>query len=386
MPFNIDEHLQELTDLRHRLHSAPEVAGSEAQTAKTMAGFLKDTSPDHLEMQVGGEGILATYEGDEDGPHVLIRCELDALPIAEENDMEYQSQNEGKGHKCGHDGHMAILAGVARWLQEERPKKGKVTLLLQPAEETGEGATRVLEDARFQALQPDYCFALHNLPGYAKHHVVVKEDTFAAASVGLKVHYRGTTAHAAHPEEGKSPVPAVAKLLEGLSSLPQYKMPMNASAKVTVVHTALGEQAFGTSPGEATVSATLRTFSNDILQQLQEECLQLVEGLAETYGLSWDHEWVEAFPVTENHPEAVSIIRSAAEKISIETETNKVPFGWSEDFGRITGTFRGALFGLGAGESQPALHAGNYDFPDDLIPTGVAMFIQIIKEVNNSNG
>ncbi|HET6528600.1 MAG TPA: amidohydrolase [Balneolaceae bacterium] len=381
MPFRIDQHVQQLIELRHKLHSIAEVSGSESKTADVIADFLKKTSPDSLQTGVGGEGILATYEGRSDHPHILLRCELDALPIPDVNEVDYRSKTEGTGHKCGHDGHMSILCGAACWLQNEKPD-ATVTLLFQPAEETGQGAKWMMGDEKFKKLQPDYCFALHNLPGYKKHQIVVKDDVFAAASTGLTVDFKGQTSHAAHPEEGKSPALALAQFIQSISSVPQFVTAMNKSAKVTVVHAAMGELAFGTSPGKGTVSATLRAWQNETLELLKEECLQLAGGLAETYMLEVSHEWREAFSSTINSAEAVGVIKSAAEALEFEMKEKEYPFEWSEDFGRFINKIPGAMFGLGAGKDHPPLHAQDYDFPDDIISTGISMFIQIIKEVN----
>ncbi|HEX6983660.1 MAG TPA: amidohydrolase [Balneolaceae bacterium] len=380
MPPRIDQHLQQLIDLRHKLHSIAEVSGSESETAAVITNFLKKTSPDELQTGVGGEGILATYGRNPNHPHILLRCELDALPIPDVNDLDYRSQTEGVGHKCGHDGHMSILCGVACLLQDEKPG-AKVTLLFQPAEETGEGARKMMDDEKFQNLQADYCFALHNLPGYKKHQIVVKDDVFAAASIGLTIQFKGETSHAAHPEQGKSPALAMCQLIQALSSVPQFHTPMNKSAKVTVVHAEMGELAFGTSPGKATISATLRTWQDEVLELLKKECLQLAMGLAKTYSLEMNHEWSESFSSTINNAEAVRMIKKSAEGLKFEMKKKKYPFEWSEDFGHFTKKIPGAMFGLGSGKEHPPLHAENYDFPDEVIPTGVSMFMQIIKEV-----
>lgn len=383
MPFNIDQHLQELTDLRHHLHAKAEVSNEEQQTSSLIADFLQKTDPDHLKTRVAGNGILATYEGANEGTHVLIRCELDALPIPDPNEVEYQSQTEGVGHKCGHDGHMAMVCGVAKLLQDHPLESGKVTLLFQPAEETGEGAKRVIEDSQFQQLEPDYCFALHNLPGFKKHQIVVRDDVFAAASVGLIVNFKGSTAHAAHPEQGRSPALAMAQTVQAFSSVPQFYSPLEKAAKVTVINASLGERAFGTSPGDAAVMATLRTYDEQLLHHLKEKCLQIAERTAQTYQLSVDHEWVEPFPATVNTEEGTTIVTKAAETLNLEINKKNSPFSWSEDFGHFTKSINGAMFGLGAGEQQPALHSGDYDFPDEVIATGVSMFMQILNEVTN---
>lgn len=381
MPFNIDKHLQELTALRHKLHATAEVSGSEKKTSALIKDFLKSTSPNSIQTRVGGYGIFATYEGKTQGPHILIRCELDALPIPDVNEVEYRSKTDGVGHKCGHDGHMSIACGVARTLSENGLLAGKVTVLFQPAEETGEGARRVLDNAKFQQLSLDYCFALHNLPGFKKHQIVVRENVFSAASTGLIVNFSGSTAHAAHPEQGKSPALAVAQTIQAFSTVPQFYSPLEEAAKVTVIHANLGEHSFGTSPGEGTVMATLRTYDDALLEKLKEKCVQIADRTAETYELSVGYEWVEPFPSTVNNLEAVEVVQSAARELDYNTHPKESPFSWSEDFGHFTKQIDGAMFGLGVGKEHPALHAENYDFPDEVIATGVDMFIEIINEV-----
>ncbi len=139
---------ENLVHLRRHLHSIAEVSGQENNTAKYITDFLQSCSPDEIITGIGGNGILARFGEQNAAPSILIRCELDALPIPDKNTVEYKSQNNGVGHKCGHDGHMAIVCGVAQKLAEQQIKKGNVLLLFQPAEETGEGARRVLEDLR----------------------------------------------------------------------------------------------------------------------------------------------------------------------------------------------------------------------------------------------
>lgn len=384
MPFNIDRHLDELTELRHRLHAMAEVSGEEQQTSEHIADFLESTDPDQLQTGIGGNGILATYESGSEGPHILVRCELDALPISDDLEAEYRSETDGVGHKCGHDGHMAMICGVAKLLQQEPLKSGKVTLLFQPAEETGEGAKRIIEDEHFQELDLDYCFALHNLPGFEKHQIVLRKEVFAAASVGLIVDFQGNTAHAAHPEEGKSPALAMAQTVQAFSSAPQFYSPLEKAAKVTVINANLGERAFGTSPGRATVMATLRTYDGDLLERLKEKCLEIAERTAETYELSVDHEWVEPFPATINSESGYKLVKTAAEKLEYDIHEKSSPFSWSEDFGHFTAEIPGAMFGLGIGKDHPALHAEAYDFEDEVIPNGVSMFMQIINEISSN--
>lgn len=192
----------QLIELRKELHKYPELSGKESQTAKRIIEFAKRFNPDEIISKVGGEGVLVIFEGEQKGKTILIRCDLDALPIDEENAFEHKSVYENISHKCGHDGHMSIVSGLIPILSENKIKKGKVVLLFQPAEETGQGASLVLSDAKFTKLKPDFAFALHNLPGFKKNQIIIKKDVFASASKGLIIRLKGKTSHAGEPERG----------------------------------------------------------------------------------------------------------------------------------------------------------------------------------------
>ena len=378
-----NEQHQQLVDLRHHIHKFPELAHHERETASHITDLLKKTQPDELLTGIGGSGIMAVYEGDSPGPSLMLRSELDALPISEPAalDIAYRSENSGISHKCGHDGHMSILAGVALVLGQIRPAKGKICLLFQPAEEVGEGAQKILDDPKFQQNEPDYMLALHNLPGYPINSIIVRDGIFAAASVGMKTHLRGDTSHAAHPEDGRSPALAVAQLINTISALPQFHVPLSDAAKATIIHARIGEQAFGTSPGEAEVMATLRAFENRWLDRMADRAEKLVKSTAAMYGLEYKIDWVEPFRATSSRSEINQHIRKTAHKMNLELVEPNKPFAWSEDFGRFTEKYEGALFGLGAGIDQPQLHASAYDFPDELIASGTDVFLGIMESM-----
>jgi len=369
-----------LVRLRQDLHSRPELSGKEKETSGTIRDFLSKCDPDRIIEGLGGHGLAAVYNGRAKGSRILLRCELDGLPIPETLDLPYASRNPGVGHKCGHDGHMAIIAGVACHLMNNRPSQGSVVLLFQPSEENGMGAAKVIDDPGFRDIEPDFAFALHNLPGFPMGSVIVRKGVFASASTGLKILLHGETSHAAEPEGGKSPAMAVAQLISGLSSLPQYAVPIHRAAKVTVIFARIGEIAFGTSPGEGSVMATLRAYSQDVIDILIKRALRLAEKVSETYDLKMEWEVVEPFPATDNDPESVDVVEASAERLGMPIIQLETPFGWSEDFGHFTDRYRGALFGLGAGEEQPVLHHPTYDFPEALIEPGVKVFSEIIRK------
>lgn len=375
-----DSDLKKLRELRHNLHRNPELSGKERRTSQFIANFLRSLNPDELHVNLGGYGIAAVFNGSEAGAHFLFRCELDALPIEEETELEYRSQQKGVSHKCGHDGHMAIVSGLAHLLGKKRPTHGKVTLLFQPAEETGAGAALVLEDDFFKASAPDFVFALHNLPGYPLHQVIVKTGAFNPAVHSLIVHFKGATSHAAEPEKGTNPALAMAKLVNRLMEMNEGEPRTAHFITIVPVYQKLGEKAYGVSAGEGEVHFTMRSDTQLRMRQLEEKTEQAVREIATEYGLLYTTEWIEPFAASSNHEDAVNLIRGAASDLGFDYHAPEVPFRWGEDFGLFTQKYKGALFCLGAGENCPALHSPDYDFPDEIIETGIRIFYRISQK------
>lgn len=373
--------IQELIDFRKTLHRYPEVSGEERETARKASEFLKHSDPDEIITGVGGNGIIAVYKGDADGKNVLIRCELDALPIAEVNNFIYSSENQGQGHMCGHDGHMAIVAGLSRKLKEDRPEKGTILLLFQPAEENGEGARAVIMDKRFIQLKPDYVFALHNLPGYPKNEIVLKRGTFTAAVNSMIISLTGKTSHAGEPDKGINPALAMAEIIVDINKLNNPDT-FDNFRQISYIHASMGEKAYGVSAGEAELGFTFRCWTTEERDQLGQQMAGLAKRIGAKHKLQVNISYTESFHANKNADEAIDIIDKAATNLNYSVTWQPLPHRFGEDFGLFTDKYTGALFGLGSGENTPALHNPDYDFPDDIINTGIDMFYRIIREIN----
>ncbi|PXF32436.1 peptidase M20 [Pokkaliibacter plantistimulans] len=378
------------TGLRRELHQQPELSGEEAATAQRILALFRPWQADEVHTGLGkvdgqpGTGMAFVFNGAEPGPTTLIRGELDALPIQEKGQCQHQSCIPGVAHLCGHDGHMTMVASLGATLSRQRPIKGRVILAFQPAEETGAGAVSMVQDPDFASLLPDYAFALHNVPGLPLGKVVVKAGSFNCASRGMIIRLTGKTSHAAHPENGRSPALALARLIQSLSALPQQLEGFN---RVTIIHALLGEVAFGTSPGDAVLMATLRTETNDAMNFLVEAASRLAAEEAERDGLEWALEWQDVFRASVNSEEGAAQVVAACHRNGIEVEVADKGYRWSEDFGIFTEVAKnGAMFALGAGERSPQLHNPDYDFPDALLPIGNALFLSLIRQINGLQG
>lgn len=370
-----------LEEFRKELHRNPELSDNEKQTALRIKNFISEFGPDEIIEGIGGYGLAFVFRGDKEGPCILFRSELDALPIDEVNTFSYRSVEAGISHKCGHDGHMTILSGFAEVIAGDRPKKGSIVLLFQPSEETGQGARRVLKDPKFKTIKPDYVFALHNLPGYQLGSVIVKENIFSSASIGLITRLKGKTSHAAEPEKGLNPAFAMAAVLSEFEKFNNTERKEERIQIITPIFVRLGEKAFGTNPGYAEMMFTIRATFTEDFEMLKKYTLENIREQVSAAGLQLEHEWIEEFPNTMNNSECVEIIKQAAHLSDIKIEELKYPFRWSEDFGHFLKDFKGAIFGIGSGMDQPALHNPDFDFPDELIETGINMFNNISKIV-----
>lgn len=383
MPVQVlpEKDLSVLYYLRQQLHQQPELSGAEEATAQTIESFLLPSRPTKIIRQLGGHGLAIVYDSGQPGPSLGFRAELDALPIHEENDLPYHSRQNGVSHKCGHDGHMSIIAGLGLWLQANPLPRGRVTLLFQPAEETGHGAGAIIKDPRWQNIKPDWLFGLHNIPGYPLGEIFCKEGAFCAASQGLLLKLEGVTSHAAEPEKGLNPARALATIMLQLEELPHMDFPWRQQVFATPIFAQLGEKAFGTSAGYAEYGLTLRTFEKSDMHQLQEQAEAIIASVCKTNKLSYTISYQDVFPATDNHQAATAYVRNAAGDAGLPYHELSSAFRWSEDFGWYSNSCPTAFAGLGAGEQHAPLHHPDYDFPDEAIAPGVTLFTGIIKRI-----
>lgn len=370
------DQIAQLTDIRHALHAAPELSGAEQQTAESIRSHLASLHPDDIITGLGGAGVAAIYDSGKPGRSILLRCELDGLPIQETGEPSYRSRLNGRGHQCGHDGHMAILLGVAMMLQDNPPRTGRVVLLFQPAEETGKGARAVIDNKNFGSIRSDYAIALHNLPGFDLHTVLLKSGAVNCASRGIRIALTGRTAHASQPETGRSPALATAQIIEQLHGLSNCERLDADFSLATVVHCHLGEQAFGVAPDKAEIWATLRTVTDDAMDTLVRSAETIARDVAHSNGLALTISYDDVFNACDNDPALIAHLRESAEHLGLPVEELDEPLRFSEDFGEYGSVGASAMFFVGAGLDQPALHNPDYDFPDALIHTGASMFYE----------
>lgn len=377
-----NQDIEDLVAFRRELHRFPEISTEEEETAKRVAGFLADTGADEVVAGLGGHGLAFVYDSGRPGPTVLFRAELDALPIPEISDIPHRSTIPGKGHMCGHDGHMAILAALGRQFGRERPASGRVVLMFQPDEETGGGAAAVTADPRYAAIRPDFSFSLHNLPGTPLGHVRLKEGVVNCASRGMRIVLEGREAHSSMPESGVSPMRAISRLMPQLAGLGNgTSFTQDDFAMATVTHVHMGEPVFGVAPGHAEMRATLRTRLDGRMADLVAAAEALAREAAAEEGLTCSIDYHEIFVASLNDAEATALLAAALDAEGIPHDGEALPMRGSEDFGTFGHTSKSAMFFLGSGVDRPNLHNPDYDFPDDLIPIASRAFMRVAMDI-----
>lgn len=379
-----DKEIAVLRDWRHKLHQFPEVSGEEVETAREVVSFLSDTQPDQVITELGGHGVALVYEGEQSGPAVLLRCELDALQIQEISDLPYKSRNDGKAHMCGHDGHMTMMAAVARQLHRKRPLHGRAILLFQPAEETAHGAEAVIADPKFASIKPDYAFAIHNMPGLPLGHIAVAPGQITCASMGLCIKLTGKVSHASVPEAGISPAMAVSRLIAALQRLQAGETVEPGFRRLTVTGVEMGKRVFGITPGNAEIRITLRTPESDAIMGLLEETLDMARKIAAEERLTLDYSTHNFFRACVNDNDAAAIFDNAVDRMALSRVTDYLPIRGAEDFGLFGSCSKSALLFIGSGMDHPMVHNPDYDFPDVLIPHGAGIFLGVLDQLLGS--
>ena len=365
------EELQLIRKLRHDLHRAAELSMEEFNTLNIIRGFLKEHTS--LKIVDCGNWMYAVKEGRRDGEAVVLRAELDALPVPENLDISYASADEGVSHKCGHDGHCAALCGLALEL-EKVETENSICLLFQPGEETGEGALICKEILKKEQVRQIYAF--HNLSGFPEGSIVYRPGLTQPASEGLRITVNGVRSHAAEPEKGKNPAVLISELALYADKLNRQNDGTLRLSTVTGIKVGSGD--FGISPGDGEICLTLRAEEESELKQMEQAVISRAKELAGADSFGLEHSVQDYFPETRNHEPAIKRVLEAAAQNDFPVIRMDEMFRASEDFGWYLKECQGAIFYIGNGDEYPALHSSGYDFNDNILETAFSMFMALI--------
>ena len=369
-------------DVRRALHRRPELSGAEALTRDVIVAELAALGFDAQTFE-GGLGVTALWPAREggDGPCVALRADMDALPLREESGVPWASEHEGVMHACGHDGHMAILLGVARWLATSGTRfSGPVKLIFQPAEETGLGAPFMIRAGVLRNPDVKAVFALHGWPELPAGTLSIPDRAVMAAVDNFDVTLKGTGGHGAMPHLVRDPVPAAATLISAAQTLVSRRASPLDAAVLTFGHVAAG-RTYNVVPATCLLRGTLRTLDPALRKMLRTEFEALVRHAAEAHGVAADIVWVEACPATINDPAMAALARAGVSAaLGAGALRDAPPSMGGEDFSYFLQEIPGAYFWLGLGMERGGLHNPRFDFNDEAIATGIAAFAGIVEQ------
>lgn len=378
-------HHEGLTEFRRDLHANPELGFEEHRTAALIAERLKDFGVE-VHTGIGRTGVVGVIrgKGERSSRSIGLRADMDALPMAEENEFAYRSTKPDLMHGCGHDGHVAILLGAARYLAETRNFDGTAYLIFQPGEEGYAGAKAMIEDGLFRRFPADEVYALHNWPGLAAGKIGLNNGPMMAAADRVEITVSGRGGHGAHPHLTVDPVVAAAHIIIAAQSIVARNVaPLdNAVLSLCAIHTGnLG--AFSVVPREAKVSGTVRTFRAEVQELVEQRLTELVESAARAFGAEGKTLYERIYPATVNHPEQARFAGDVAAELVGEANVIRdlVPSMGAEDFAFMLQEKPGCYvrLGQGGGPSGCFLHNSRYDFNDAVIPLGAAFFAALAE-------
>ena len=369
-------------EIRHQLHRMAEPSNEEVKTPAFIRHELERLAPTKILTFPQGNHLLAEFDFGGGGKTILLRADMDAVRVNETLNLPYKSETEGVSHKCGHDGHSTIMLRVAEMLHEKPLPSGKVLLLFQGAEETGEGAKQILDSGILDAYSIDCAYALHNIPAETAGTIICKPGSFTCSVVSCDIVLTGKTSHAAEPWNAVSPFSAAQRLTDFVLSLNQRDVQRDDFCVATLIEFRVGSQAYGVAAGDGVLRFTIRTREDAHLQQIISEIETKAKTEAANDNLHCEIRWLEYFAASNNAEQAVNAIKECADNLNLTYQYKPIPFFWGEDFGLFTQHYSGALFGLGSGTAQPPLHHPDFDFPDEIVETGAEMFYCLAKAMN----
>ncbi|HKK36592.1 MAG TPA: M20 aminoacylase family protein [Paracoccaceae bacterium] len=381
LPNAIAAMAEELTAWRRDLHAHPELGYEEERTAGIVAEKLRGFGFDAVETGIGGTGVVGILHG-ASGPagsaerRVLLRADMDALPMDERTGLPWASTNPGRMHACGHDGHTAMLLGAAKRLAETRTFEGTLVFVFQPAEEGGGGAKAMIEDGLLERWPVRAAFGMHNFPAQPVGRFGTGAGAAMAYADRFVIKVRGRGGHAAFPHHAADPIVAAAQLVTAFQSIVSRRRdPMNpAVISVTKIQ---GGSAYNVIPEEVELWGTVRTLDDALAAFLCEEMRRQCRAVGEAMGVEIDDAGIglDPYPVCFNEAGATAFATEVmTELVGPENvEANARPVLGGEDFAFFGQHVPACFCFVGNGDSAP-LHHPEYDFEDAAAPYGVAFW------------
>ncbi|MER9263722.1 MULTISPECIES: M20 aminoacylase family protein [unclassified Mesorhizobium] len=369
----------ELAAVRQHLHAHPELSFQEHETAAYVAERLEGWGYE-VTRNVGGLGVVGRLRQGS-GRSIAIRADMDALPITEATNLPYASQASGKMHACGHDGHTTMLLGAAEYLARTRHFNGTVNLIFQPAEEAGKGsgAQAMIADGLFERFPCDAIFGLHNHPGAPTGSFLMRAGPLMAASDTVTIKITGRGGHASRPHLTVDPIVAAANTVMTLQTVVSRNVNPIETAVVTV-GTIHGGTASNVIPEHAEITLSVRSFSAEIRDTLEQRIRNIAALVAQAHGATVEIDYERGYPVVINSEGETSFATDVAVELVGQDKVSVCPLiPGSEDFSYFLEHKPGCFLRLGNGEDSAILHSPKYDFNDGNLTVGAALWARLTE-------
>ena len=374
--------------VRRDIHAHPELCFQEVRTADLVAAKLSQWGiPVHRGL--ARTGVVGVVKNGTSQRAIGLRADMDALPMQEGNTFAHASTLAGKMHACGHDGHTAMLLAAAQYFGTRRDFDGTVYLIFQPAEEGGGGAREMVRDGLFDKFPMDAVFGLHNWPGLAVGEFAASAGAVMASSNEFHITIRGKGGHAAMPHNAMDPVPVACQLVQGFQTIISRNVkPIDAGViSVTMVHAG---EATNVIPNQCELQGTVRTFSIEVLDMIEQRMKIMAEHTCVAYGLTVDFHFKRNYPPTINSAAEVEFSRRVmADVVGQARVLAQEPTMGAEDFSfmllekpgcyAFIGNGEGDHRAMGHGGGPCMLHNPSYDFNDDLLPLGATYWVRLAE-------
>ncbi len=371
-----------LVEIRQTLHMNPETMFEEVKTAALVAEWLEKFGYP-VKKGVAQTGVVGLLEGRKGGKTIALRADMDALPMDEANSVPYASKVKGKMHACGHDAHVTILLGAARFFSNQKEKvKGNIKFIFQPGEEGGAGAKKMMDEGALENPRVDAIFGLHVYPDMPTGKMGIYEREGLAATDRFKIQITGKGGHGAYPHLAKDPILAAGYLITQVHSIISRSLDPLDSGVISVCQVN-GGTAFNIIPDDAELLGTIRSLTPRVQKELHCRLEQVCRGVAESFGLECRLHLDSNSPALVNDPRLARFVAEvAAQVVGKENVEFMKPVMGGEDFAFFLEKVPGCYFRLGCGNrakgiTQP-LHNSRFDIDEDSLALGVEMFVRIV--------
>ncbi|MFW5749967.1 MAG: M20 metallopeptidase family protein [Halanaerobium sp.] len=375
--------------IRHQIHQNPELSFQEKETAALAAAEMRKLGFEVRE-NIFGTGVTATFKNssNSEAKTLLIRADMDALPVEEKNELDYKSQKPGVMHACGHDGHTAILIGTAAVLRKMAQEfNGNLKFLFQPGEETSGGAEGMIEEGVLKNPDVDAALGLHLWGSTPEGVVEYKSGPFMASPDRFDLKIIGRGGHAARPQNTIDPIPIGAEIISALQTIVSRRIDPLDSAVISVCNFEAGST-HNVIPDQAVLKATVRSLTAEVRDELAASIEKVIKNICDIYGADYELNYIYGYPPVVNDPQLTQILAAAAEKVIGKNrvrEKEKAEMG-GEDFSYFGREVPAAFYFLGIAPEGEIInhHQSDFRFNDSVLKDGVAVMAQAALDFFNS--